>query len=192
MRCTHFSVSPRGSSIPPSKCGAVRRAFIWPVQNMYSLYGRANKHLWRCVHCRRHLMDSREDDVFHIWIIEIDSFDLDDHEEIKNGHRIHPLSDEGQWGAHTLPFVNKSWPSKSLFFFFRCFTFLEYDFTCTNLQALHKGTQPIRLYRPVRIFCCKQWDHAICCMNYMRITHGGYRNRQQWTYAHCRHPLHGL
>ena len=57
------------------------------LQSMYSLYGRANKHHWRCVHCRRHLMDSRDDDIFHIGINEVDSFDSED-EEIEHVHRI--------------------------------------------------------------------------------------------------------
>ena len=46
------------------------------------------------------------------------------------------------------------------------------DSPAANLQARHKGSQPIRLYQPVRIFCCKQCVHAICCMNYICITHG--------------------
>ena len=72
------------------------------LQSMHSLYGRANKHLWRCVHCRRYLMNSREEDVFHIGINDIDSFDSDDNEEIEHVHRIHDLPleqsirDEGQ------------------------------------------------------------------------------------------------
>ena len=72
------------------------------LQSMHSLYGRANKHLWRCVHCRRYLMDSQEEDIFHIGINDVDSFDSDDNEEIEHVHRIHdvPLDqsirDEGQ------------------------------------------------------------------------------------------------
>ena len=58
------------------------------LQSMFSLYGRANKHHWRCVHCRRHLMDSRDEDIFHIGINEIDSFDSEDNEEIEHVHRI--------------------------------------------------------------------------------------------------------
>lgn len=77
-------------------CCQARAHMACVLQNMYSLYGRANKHLWRCVHCRRHFMDIRDDDVFDICLNDIDSFDLDNHEEIKNRHRIHPLSDEGQ------------------------------------------------------------------------------------------------
>ena len=38
------------------------------LQSMHSQYGRANKHLWRCVHCRRYMMDSQEEDIFHIGI----------------------------------------------------------------------------------------------------------------------------
>ena len=64
------------------------------LQSMYSLYGRANKHLWRCVHCRRHLMDSRDEDVFHIGINEVDSFDFEDNEEIEHVHRIDELPPE--------------------------------------------------------------------------------------------------
>ena len=69
------------------------------LQSMYSLYGRANKHDWRCVHCRRHLMDSRDEDIFHIGINDIDSFDSEDDEEIEHVHRIDeshiPDSDSG-------------------------------------------------------------------------------------------------
>ena len=61
------------------------------LQSMHSLYGRANKHLWRCVHCRRFLMDSREEDVFHIGINDMDSFDSDDNEEIEHVHRINEV-----------------------------------------------------------------------------------------------------
>ena len=53
--------------------GRVHMACV--LQSMHSQYGRANKHLWRCVHCRRHLMDSRDDDVFHIGINDVDSLD---------------------------------------------------------------------------------------------------------------------
>ena len=36
-------------------------------------------------------MDSREEDVFHIGINDIDSFDSDDNEEIEHVHRIQEL-----------------------------------------------------------------------------------------------------
>ena len=69
------------------------------LQSMYSLYGRANKHDWQCVHCRRYLMDSRDEDIFHIGINDIDSFDSEDDEEIEHVHRIDeshiPDSDSG-------------------------------------------------------------------------------------------------
>ena len=61
------------------------------LQSMHSLYGRANKHLWRCVHCRRYLMDSQEEDIFHIRINDVDSFDSDDNQEIEHVHRIHEV-----------------------------------------------------------------------------------------------------
>ena len=113
----------------------------------------------------------------------------------------------GSIGASHVPVCKNIFNINNEHFFcfdFRCFICLQYDlpevpsldllcrFKCANLQARHKGTQPIRLYQPVRIFCCKQWVHAICCMNYIRIAHGGYRHRQRWTCPHCRHPLHGL
>ena len=69
------------------------------LQSMHSQYGRANKHLWRCVHCRHYMMDSQEEDIFHIGINDVDS---DDNQEIEHVHRIHevPLEqsirDEGQ------------------------------------------------------------------------------------------------
>ena len=72
------------------------------LQSMHSQYGRANKHLWRCVHCRHFMMDSQEEDIFHIGINDVDSFDLDDNEEIEHVHQINevPLEqsirDEGQ------------------------------------------------------------------------------------------------
>ena len=47
--------------------------------------------LWQCIHCRRYLMDSLEEDVFHIGINDIDSFDSDDNEEIEHVHRIQEL-----------------------------------------------------------------------------------------------------
>ena len=58
---------------------------------LQSQYGRANKHLWRCVHCRRFMMDSREEDVFHIGINDVDSFDSDDNKEIEHVHRINEV-----------------------------------------------------------------------------------------------------
>ena len=69
-------------------CCKARTHMTCVLQSMYSLYGRANKHHWRCVHCRRHLMDSRDEDIFHIGINEIDSFDSEDNEEIEHVHRI--------------------------------------------------------------------------------------------------------
>ena len=48
----------------------------------------------RSIHCRRHLTDSRED-VFHIGLNDLDSFDLEENEEIKHAHRIQPLRAEG-------------------------------------------------------------------------------------------------
>ena len=48
------------------------------------------------------MMDSQEEDIFHIGINDVDSFDSDDNEEIEHVHRIHeaPLEqsirDEGQ------------------------------------------------------------------------------------------------
>ena len=61
------------------------------LRSMHSLYGRANKHLWRCVHCRRYLMDSQEEDIFHIGINDVDSFDSDNNEEIEHVHRIYEV-----------------------------------------------------------------------------------------------------
>ena len=52
----------------------------------HALYGRANKHLWRCAHCRSHLMDSWEDNIFHIGLNDIDSFYPEDKEEIEFIH----------------------------------------------------------------------------------------------------------
>ena len=48
------------------------------------------------------MMDSQEEDIFHIGINDVDSFDSDDNQEIEHVHRIHevPLDqlirDEGQ------------------------------------------------------------------------------------------------
>ena len=61
------------------------------LRSMRLLYGRANKHLWRCVHCRHYLMDSQEEDIFHIGINDVDSFDSDNNEEIEHVHRIHEV-----------------------------------------------------------------------------------------------------
>ena len=72
-------------------CCQARVHMACVLQSMHSQYGRANKHLWRCVHCRRYLMDSREEDVFHIGINDIDSFDSDDNEEIEHAHRINEV-----------------------------------------------------------------------------------------------------
>ena len=83
-------------------CCKARVHMACVLQSMHSLYGRANKHLWRCVRCRRYLMDSRDEDVFHIGINDVDSFDSEDNEEIEHMHRIdelppeQPIRDEGQ------------------------------------------------------------------------------------------------
>ena len=74
-------------------CCKARVHMACVLQSMHSLYGRANKHLWRCVHCRRYLMDSREDDVFHIGLNDLDPLDSDDNEEIEHVHRIDPVHD---------------------------------------------------------------------------------------------------
>ena len=48
------------------------------------------------------MMDSQEEDIFHIGINDVDSFDSDDNQEIERVHQIHvvPLDqsirDEGQ------------------------------------------------------------------------------------------------
>ena len=90
MPSTPNSISLEKSSIPQWCCQAsVHMACI--LQSMHTQYGRANKHLWRCVHCRRYLMDSRDEDVFHIGINDVDSFDSDDNEEIEHVHRINEV-----------------------------------------------------------------------------------------------------
>ena len=71
------------------RCCQARVHMACILLSMHTQYGRANKHLWRCVHCRRYLMDNREEDVFHIGINDMDSFDSDDNEEIEHVHRIH-------------------------------------------------------------------------------------------------------
>ena len=48
------------------------------------------------------MMDSRDDDIFHIGINDVDSLDSDDNQEIEHLHRVHDLPleqsirDEGQ------------------------------------------------------------------------------------------------
>ena len=37
------------------------------------------------------MMDSREEEIFHIGINDVDSFDSDDNEEIEHVHRIEEL-----------------------------------------------------------------------------------------------------
>ena len=57
------------------------------------------------------MMDSREEDIFHIGINDVDSFDSDDNEEIEHVHRIEELPleqsirDEGQQNPLTFPLV---------------------------------------------------------------------------------------
>ena len=75
-------------------CCKARVHMACVLQRMHSQYGRANKHLWRWVHCRRHLLDSRDEDVFAIGINDVDSFDSDDNEEIEHVHRIEELPPE--------------------------------------------------------------------------------------------------
>ena len=69
-------------------CCRARVHIACVLQTMYSVYGRENKHFWRCVHCRRYMMDSREDDCFKISLREVDPFDSSDDEEIEHYHRI--------------------------------------------------------------------------------------------------------
>ena len=72
-------------------CCKARVHMACVLQSMHSQYGCANKHLWRCVHCRRYMMDSQEEDIFHIGINDVDSFDSDDNAEIEHVHRINEV-----------------------------------------------------------------------------------------------------
>ena len=96
------------------------------LQSIYSLCGRANKHHWRCIHCRRYLMDSRDEDIFHIGINEVDSFDSED-EEIEHVQRIDIDWGRGSIGPSHVPVCKINDTTIKMFCFLRCFICLQYD-----------------------------------------------------------------
>ena len=60
------------------------------LQCMYTQYGRYNKHLWRCPHCRYLMIDSKDEDV--IIIGHAPPVDSDDDDDIEHAHRIEPFN----------------------------------------------------------------------------------------------------
>lgn len=82
-------------------CCSARVHMACVLQSMYSLYGRGNKLQWRCVHCRTHMTDSLDGNVFKIGLREVDPFYSSDDEEIEHYRRFseppstpeHPLEE---------------------------------------------------------------------------------------------------
>ena len=58
-----------------------------------------------------------------------------------------------------------------------------------NQAAIQQGIQPLYIYQPVRIFCCKQWVHTLCCIKSLQYPNGRFKPRHTWKCAHCRQSL---